>query len=69
MSALRDIYDGEPWSEMDIEDLKGAVAYGSSLQETAEFLCRSGAPPDVAAKVQGAWLTWQAGGLPRKRRN
>jgi hypothetical protein len=38
----------------DIEDLKGAVAYGSALQETAEFLCRSGTPLDVAAQVQGA---------------
>jgi hypothetical protein len=28
MGAPRDIYDGEPWSEMDLEDLKGAVAYG-----------------------------------------
>ena len=28
MDAPRDIYDGEPWSEMDLEDLKGAVAYG-----------------------------------------
>jgi hypothetical protein len=61
MGTLRDIYDGEPWSEMDIEDLKGAVAYGRSLEETSEFLCRSGTPFDVAAKAKELGLTWQPG--------
>jgi hypothetical protein len=49
MASPQDIYDGEPWSEIDIEDLKGAVAYGRSLEETAQFLCRSGTPFEVAA--------------------
>jgi hypothetical protein len=61
MDAPRDVYDGEPWSEMDIEDLKGAVAYGSSLEEVAEFLCRSGTPLDVAAKAKELGLRWQTG--------
>jgi hypothetical protein len=67
VGAPRDIYDGEPWSEMDIEDLKGAVAYGSSLQEVAELLCRSGTPLDVAAKAKELGLTWQRGGMKRDR--
>jgi hypothetical protein len=60
MGAPHDIYDGEPGSEMDIEDLKGAVEYGSSLEEVAEFLCRSGTPLDVAAKAKELGL--QTGG-------
>jgi hypothetical protein len=52
---------------MDIDDLKGAVAYGSSLQEVAEFLCRSGTPGDVAAKANELGLTWQRGGMKRDR--
>jgi hypothetical protein len=47
------------WSEMDIEDLKRAVAYGSSLKEVAEFLCRSGTALDVAAKAKELGLTWR----------
>lgn len=66
MGAPRDIYDGEPWSAMDIEDRKGAVAYGSSLQEVAEFLCRSGTALDVAAKAKELGLTWQTDDRRRK---
>jgi hypothetical protein len=61
MGAPPDINDGAEWSEMDIADLKGAVAYGSSLQEAAEFLCRSGTPLDVAAKAKELGLRWQTG--------
>jgi hypothetical protein len=50
-----------------VEDLKGAVAYGSSLQEVAEFLYRSGTPGDVAAKANELGLTWQRGGMKRDR--
>jgi hypothetical protein len=32
---------GEPWSEMDIRDQTAAILQGSSLEETAKFLCRS----------------------------
>jgi hypothetical protein len=39
------------------------VAYGRSLEETAEFLCRSGTPFDVAARAKELGLTWQ----PRTR--
>ena len=35
-----DANSGEPWSEMDITDLKDSVAYGDTIAETATFLCR-----------------------------
>ena len=38
---MSDIYDGTEWTEMDIEDLKAAIAHGRSIEEIAEFLCRS----------------------------
>jgi hypothetical protein len=33
--GLPDIYDGAPWSETAIEDLKNHVAHGATLEETA----------------------------------
>jgi len=47
-----DIYDGTDWTEMDIEDLKAAIAHGRSIEEVAEFLCRAGSPNDVARKCR-----------------
>jgi hypothetical protein len=35
-----DIYDGAPWTEMDIDDLKAAIESGASIEEAA-FLCRA----------------------------
>jgi hypothetical protein len=60
------IYDGAPWSASDLEDLKGHVAHGASLEETAAFLCRAGTPFEVAAKAKELGLKWQAGGTRRK---
>jgi hypothetical protein len=48
-----DINDGEPWSEMDIADLKNEVARGATLVEAARFLCRTGSLFDVAMKAKG----------------
>jgi hypothetical protein len=64
--GLPDIYDGAPWSASDLEDLKGHVAHGASLEETAAFLCRAGTPFEVAAKAKELGLKWQAGGTRRK---
>jgi hypothetical protein len=64
--GLPDIYDNQPWSEADIDDLKGHVAHGASLEETAAFLCRAGTPFEVAAKAKELGLKWQAGGTRRK---
>jgi hypothetical protein len=35
-----DANSGEPWSEMDISDLKNEIAHGRTCAETASFLCR-----------------------------
>ena len=45
-----DIYDGADWTEMDIEDLK--IEHGSSIEETAQFLCRADSVEDVARKAR-----------------
>jgi hypothetical protein len=57
---------GAPWSASDLEDLKGHVAHGASLEETAAFLCRAGTPFEVAAKARELRLKWQTGGVRRK---
>jgi hypothetical protein len=33
--------EGKPWSEMDLTDLKNAIAFGRSVADIADFLCRS----------------------------
>lgn len=53
-----DLNDGRPWSEMDIADLKNAIADGATLAETARFLCRSGSLYDVAMKAKALGLKW-----------
>jgi hypothetical protein len=45
--------------------LKGHVAHGASLEETAAFLCRAGTPFEVAAKARELRLKWQTGGVRR----
>jgi hypothetical protein len=45
-----DIYDDENWTEMDIDDLRAAIESGRSIEEAAEFLCRSDSVDDVARK-------------------
>jgi hypothetical protein len=62
----QDINDNKEWSETDIADLKNHIAHGASLEETAEFLCRSGTSFEVAAKAKELGLTWQRGGSKRK---
>ena len=49
---VMDIYDGEPWTEMDIEDLKEEIEHGCSIQEAAEFLCRADSIEDVERKAR-----------------
>jgi hypothetical protein len=61
-----DLNDGKAWSQMDLDDLKSAVIYGRTLEQTAEFLCRSGTPEDVAAKAKELGLKWQMGGVRGK---
>jgi hypothetical protein len=35
-----DVNSDEPWSEMDISDLRNEFAHGGTMAETASFLCR-----------------------------
>jgi hypothetical protein len=54
-----DIYDGADWTEMDIDDLKAAIAHGSGIEEAA---CRAGSVDDVAHKAEELMLK------PKRRR-
>lgn len=49
---MADLNDGKLWSDMDVNDLRSAATYGRTLEETAEFLCRSSSLDDVAAKAK-----------------
>jgi hypothetical protein len=45
-NGFRTLNDGKPWSEMDLFDLRNSLAYGTSIEEVAGFLCRSGTVED-----------------------
>jgi hypothetical protein len=47
-----DIYDGAPWTEMHIGDLKALIEDGCPIEEAAEFLCRSGTVDEVKRKCE-----------------
>jgi hypothetical protein len=55
-----DIYDGEPWAEMDLWDLKNSLAHGDSIEEVAEFLCRSGTLDEVRRKAEELGLHYRS---------
>jgi hypothetical protein len=59
-----DVNDGKPWSEMDAEDLKASLASGSTIEETAVHLCRSGTIADVLAKAKELGLHFESRPLP-----
>lgn len=46
-----DLYDGAPWTDGDISDLRGELERGRSLEKIAEFLCRSGSAGEVRGKA------------------
>ena len=46
-----DLYDGAPWTDIDVDDLRAEVGRGRSLEEVAVFLCRSGSARDVRHKA------------------
>jgi hypothetical protein len=46
-----------PWTAIDEEDLREAVASGGSLDEVAEFLCRD--LLEVAERAVALGLRWQ----------
>ena len=53
-----DIYDGEPWTEMDIEDLTAALKSGDTIEDAAHHLCRSGTVEDVRRKAEELGLKY-----------
>jgi hypothetical protein len=54
-----DIYDGAPWTEMAIDDLRAAVEHGNTPEEAAGHLCRSGTVDDVKRKAAELGLQWR----------
>ncbi len=50
MTPLRDINNGKEWDAGEIADLKNSLAYGVTIEEAAEFLCRSGTDRGCAAQ-------------------
>jgi hypothetical protein len=59
-----DANDGEPWSDMDVEDLTASLASGSTIEEAAVHLCRSGTIADVMAKATELRLHFESKPLP-----
>jgi hypothetical protein len=51
-------YNGKPfygvklWTEMDVEDLTATLNLGSTIEDAAQHLCRSGTVNDVRRKVK-----------------
>jgi hypothetical protein len=50
--AMRNTNDGKPWSEVDIYELRHALAWGGSVEEAARLLDRSGTPSEVKLKAK-----------------
>jgi hypothetical protein len=46
-----DLYDGAPWTDGDIRDLKAGLERGRSVEDMAGFLCRSGSAGEVRRKA------------------
>ena len=62
MTTPTDLYDGTPWSNIDLRDLKAALTLGSTIEEAAALLCRSGSIDDVRHKADqlGLWYRSEA---------
>jgi hypothetical protein len=56
--------DRKEWDETEIEDLQNSLAYGSTIEETAVMLCRSGTINDVRRKADELGLTYRSAPLP-----
>jgi len=56
---MKDIYDGSPWTEMDLEDLTSALNSGDTIEEAARHLCRSGSVDDVRRKAEELGLKYR----------
>jgi len=61
LSNKPNLNEGKPWSEMDLVDLRNALAHDRPLAEIADFLCRS--EQEVQAKITELGLS-QRGSKP-----
>jgi len=52
IDPMKDIYDGQPWTEVDLHDLTAALQSGSTIEDVAQHLCRSGTIDDVRRKAE-----------------
>jgi hypothetical protein len=52
-----DVYDGKPWTEMDVQDLTAAFTSGSTIEDAAQHLYRSGRVDDVQRKADQLGLS------------
>jgi len=57
---VEDANDGEPWTEMDVRDLTASVLCGDTIEEAAEFLCRSGTIDEVRRKAEELGLRYKS---------
>jgi hypothetical protein len=57
--AKTDIFDGEPWTEMDIAHLSAALGSGDTIEKAARFLRRSGTVDEVRRKAEELGLTYK----------
>lgn len=49
---IRDVNDDKPWSQMDLRELRHALAWGESIPEAAHLLGRSGKLSEVKLKAK-----------------
>jgi hypothetical protein len=57
-----DIYDGDPWTGMDVRDLAAALQSGSTIEDAAQHLCRSGTIDEVRRKADELGLKYKSRG-------
>lgn len=56
-SPDHDIYDGAPWTEEDLAELRRVIGRGGSIEDAAELICRQGTIDEVRAKAEELGLT------------
>jgi hypothetical protein len=62
MKKKIDAHDGDFWTEMAVRDLMSELRSGSSIEEAAQHLCRSGTVDDVRRKAEELGLKYKSRG-------
>jgi hypothetical protein len=60
MAKKIDRHDGDPWSEMDLDDMRAYLGRGKSIEWIARFLSRSGTIDDVKRKADELGLKYHS---------